>query len=409
MPAQQTRADSLRQKAIQDSIALMRSLQDAAAARQPAPTTTGGAQGPTNARLLPDVSVVGDLIADLSPKGSTQADNTRFGAREVEVAIQSVVDPYFRGDVFLGFSDQEGVAVEQAFLTTTSLRDLELRLGRVLLPIGKQNTTHRHDLHTIEFPWVIQRFFSDEGLRGTGVMASKVFAPFGFYQEIQAAVVDRLSEAPGDLVPFEPVNRSLNGFGYSARLRNYIDINQSTNLELSGSVVTGKIERGIVDDDGSIFDVFGVNASLARQTMFGGDLTFRWRPLQQGLYKSFILQAEAFRQLNEAQPAARVIVTPTATTLLIATPGRDYTGAYAFARYQIGRRLYLGGRYDYVQDPLFDGETLTAGSGYLEWYPSEFSKLAGGYERLNQPGTSGLNRILLQVSFALGPHRPHPF
>ena len=78
MPAQQTRADSLRQKAIQDSIALMRSLQDAAAARQPAPSTTGGAQGPTNARLLPDISVVGDLIADLSPKGSTQADNTRL-------------------------------------------------------------------------------------------------------------------------------------------------------------------------------------------------------------------------------------------------------------------------------------------------------------------------------------------
>jgi len=32
------------------------------------------------------------------------------------------------------------------------------------------------------------------------------------------------------------------------------------------------------------------------------------------------------------------------------------------------------------------------------------------YERL-QPatGAEGLNRVLLQASFALGPHKPHPF
>lgn len=70
--------------------------------------------GPTNPRLLPDISLAGDLVFDLSRR-STQEDGRRFSVREVEVAFQAAVDPYFRGDVFLGYSDVEGVAIEQAF------------------------------------------------------------------------------------------------------------------------------------------------------------------------------------------------------------------------------------------------------------------------------------------------------
>jgi hypothetical protein len=151
---------------------------------------------------------------------------------------------------------------------------------------------------------------------------------------------------------------------------------------------------------GDVADVNGVNA---RQSVVGGDVTFRWRPLQQGLYKSFMLQAEVMRQINERRPAL-----PRAA-LTYEGPDRDYTGAYVFARNQFGPRLFFGARYDYVQDPLNDGRTLNAGSGYLEWFPSEFSKLVAGYERLQQQTIGGTNRILFQASFALGPHKPHPF
>jgi hypothetical protein len=92
-----------------------------------------------------------------------------------------------------------------------------------------------------------------------------------------------------------------------------------------------------------------------------------------------------------------------------AGPVRDATGGYVFARYQLTRRLYLGGRGDYVADAFTPDGTLTAGSGYLEWFPSEFSKLVAGYERVNRTGLEGVNRFLLQASFALGPHKPHPF
>ena len=110
--SRRTRADSAR---IADSIAVVRELERMQAEPKTPPSQQPTGQGgPTNPRLLPDISAVGDLVGDLSPKGSTQADGDRFSVREVEIAVQAAVDPFFRGDVFLGISDLEKVSIEQA-------------------------------------------------------------------------------------------------------------------------------------------------------------------------------------------------------------------------------------------------------------------------------------------------------
>jgi hypothetical protein len=359
--------------------------------------SSGTPQGPTNPRMLPDISAVGDLVGDLSPEQSTEPDESRFAVREVEVAIQAVVDPYFRGDVFLGVSPAEGIDIEQAFLTTTGLPyGLEARLGRFLMLFGKQNQTHRHDLHTFEYPYVIQRFLGDEGLKGTGASVSKLFAPFGFYQEFQLSVVDHLGETEEGLRTEAPASRRLGGMGYQARLRNYWDLSESANIELGGSAMTGRRAR-----ETSGFGDF--NAVNARQSTLGADLTFRWRPLQEGLYKSLILQGEVMHQINERSPEMPLGVVPLGSV-------RDYTGAYLFGRWQLGRRLFIGGRYDWLQDPQLGGSTLQATSADLEFFPSEFSKLLVGYEhRFTDFDLPAPDRILLQATFALGPHKPHPF
>ncbi len=399
-PRDSARADSAR---IADSIAVVRELerlQGDPGARGPAQP----GQGQRISRLLPDISVVGDLVGDLSPDGSTQEGGERFAVREIELALQAAVDPYFRGDVYLGFSDLEGVHIEQAYLTASALPwGLELRLGRFLMPVGKQNTTHRHDLHTIEYPYALQRFFGPEGLKGTGLYASRVFAPFGFYQELILTAVDRFGEASEDITTLEPVNKKLSGLGYSARVRNYWDLNEASNAEFSVSGVTGKREQpveGVAEDFGT----------PARQSVLGADFTYRWRPLQQGLYRSFILQAEFMRQLNERDP--RVLLPDGANVpggFTYAGPDRHFSGWYVFGRYQLTRRTHLGARFDAFQDEAADGRTSSAASGYLQWFPSEFSKLVAAYERYSPAEGSATNRLLLQATFALGPHRPHPF
>ena len=398
-----TPTDSAR---IADSIAVVRELERLQGEPKAQGQPPAQGQRPSNPRLLPDISAVGDLVADASPKGSTQEGGERFSVREVEIALQAAVDPYFRGDVFIGISDLEGIAIEQAYLTATSLPwGLEVRLGRFNMPVGKQNSTHRHDLHTIEYPYVLQRFFGAEGLKGTGIYASRIFAPFGFYQELILTAVDRFGEAPEDASPtLEPVNKHLGGLGYSARLRNYWDVNEASNVELSLSGVTGKREQPLLFD-GNFADF----STPARQSVVGADFTYRWRPLQQGLYRSFIVQAEFMKQLNEHDPRLLLPPETSGAGYVYAGPDRDYTGAYAFARYQLTRRGYVGARFDSFQDEAAQGRTSTAVSGYLQFFPSEFSKLVAGYERYSPAEGSATNRILLQATFAIGPHKPHPF
>jgi hypothetical protein len=123
------------------------------------------------------------------------------------------------------------------------------------------------------------------------------------------------------------------------------------------------------------------------------------------------------RQVNDHDPRvpATGVCEIDSCVLVPAAPGtyagptRDYTGAYVFARLQTGQRSFIGSRYDYVQNPENEGRTLSAGSVYLEWFPSEFSKLVAGYEGVSSEGSKFLNRLLVQASFSLGPHKPHPF
>jgi len=404
------RADSI---ARADSLALVKELEALERAATDTGATSGGtgSQGASNPRLLPDISVVGDFVADLSPEGSTQEDGSRLGVREVELAFQAAVDPYFRGDVFIGFNDAEGVGVEQAYLTTSSLPfGLEMKMGRFLMPVGKQNMTHRHDLHTVEYPYIIKRFLGEEGLKGTGLALSKIFAPFGFYQELQMTAVDRFGERPEDLETDEPVNKSLGGLTFSTRLRNYWDLSQSANFELAGFAITGNREEAFAEEP-----VDGINAIPVRRTVSGVDLTFRWRPLDRALYRSFILQAEFMNEhRSSVARALRIPCTdacaPAPPPALVSVSARTHSGAYLFSRYQITRRAFLGARFDYLKDPEFGGDRTKAASAYLQFFPSEFSKLMASFERFVPPAGNGrLNRILLQATFALGPHKPHPF
>ena len=395
-----------------DSIALMKELEQAqaksAGAAPSSPQPTQGT-GPSNPRLMPDISTIGEVIGDFTPDSSTQESGRRIDIREVELAISAAVDPYFRADVILGLNDVEKISIEESYITSTALPGgFQARIGRFHMPIGKQNTTHRGELQTIEYPYVIQRFLSPDAGKGTGLWVSQIFAPFGFYQEIQVTAVDHFGEAEEGLVASDSANRRLSGLGYSARLRNYVDLSEATNIELSVSAATGRLAQPVTC--GGIAECPGLNGLPgvnARQSLVGADMTFRWRPLQRALYRSFILQAEVMRQLNERNPAIPTSIGPGAA---YAGPSRDYTGAYVFARFQLAQRRYLGARYDWVQDPTAAGGVLEAVSGYLQFFPTEFSKFALEYERTMPPGEAKpLNRIIVQSTFAVGPHRPHPF
>ncbi|HJU89162.1 MAG TPA: hypothetical protein VJ672_07220 [Gemmatimonadaceae bacterium] len=416
------RADSLKA----DSIRIVRELEGAAPGAPQPMTPQHTMTPPPNARLIPDISAIGDFLFDFSPDESTLEGGERAQIREVEVGLQAAVDPYFRADMFLAVHD-EAIHVEEAYLTAMALPwGLQARIGRFHMPIGKQNTTHRPELHTIEYPYIIQRFLGPDGSAGNGLWVSKIFSPLGFYQELQLTAVDNFTageehggahahdeEGEEEVAASDAANNRLSGIGYTARFRNYWDLNESTNLEISASAATQRLAMPIVclpDTDvhvASCADFGGPTGVNARQSVLGADVTFRWRPLQQGLYKSLIVQGEVMRVLNDDNPALPDLP---GATVFYEGPTRDVTGAYAFARYQLTRRTYIGARYDWLQDPVFDDDDFNAVSGYLTFFPSEFSKIVLGYERLMPAGNDEkINRFVLQTTFSIGPHRPHPF
>ena len=72
-----------------------------------------------------------------------------FNARNVELAFDGAVDPYFEGFANIVFKldndNQTDVEVEEAFMQTTSLPfNLQLKAGQFFAAFGRLNPTHPH-------------------------------------------------------------------------------------------------------------------------------------------------------------------------------------------------------------------------------------------------------------------------
>lgn len=361
--------------------------------------TTGAVPAPAagQATLNPDLSLIAELLADLSPEESTLEEGDRFQLREIEIGIQGAVDPYFRYDAFLGLHGDE-IEIEEAYATTLALpAGLQARLGKFLLPFGKANLTHRPELQMFDYPLVVQEYFGDEGFSSTGVWGSTIGRPLGFYQELSLIAANG-AEAHGHgeeeegrvdvLVPSQEEEEEdpEDGEGkdllddladrlWVAHLRNSIDLTEAANLELGASWGTSAGE-----EDGE----------RVRTNLYGVDVTWRWKPLARAKYRSAILQAEAaWRHEVAGELGTRL-------------------GAFVFGQWQLSRRWYVGGRLDRVELPEEDAD-LRGGQLMVKWFPTEFSQLRLAYERRDADQEDAIDRLIFQTTFALGPHRPHAY
>ncbi|MEX2281281.1 MAG: hypothetical protein WEE89_02210 [Gemmatimonadota bacterium] len=362
-------------------------------AQAPTPGQVGGQS------LNPDISAIGELLIDFSSRRpKTTSSGQRFEVREVELGIQAVVDPFFRADFFIGLHPEE-VEIEEAYLTALVLPGgFQGRLGRFHVPLGKVNLIHRPEQITIDYPWMIRDFFGDEGLASNGVGLSRVFAPLGFFQELHVYALSGLGshehahgeeeEEPADDDVLAANDDLLNQVAFVAQLRNYVNLSQAANVEFGVSAGTGRIRE---------LEASGIGTPAFRevfetQRYYGAHVTFRWRPAQQGLYRSFIWNNEVL--VNDGHEGKRL-------------------GAFSQAQYQLTRRTYLGGRFDAVQtlDESAEKNWFNAVSGYVTAFPSEFSRFKLGVERTfgNGDPFGGEWRAVLQTTFAIGPHRPHAF
>src|ERR1700693_906649 len=165
---------------------------EAAPAAAPTPAagvlpTYGGS--PLAAKLLnPDISAIGDVTGALGR--NTIRPVPALELHEMEVGLQSIIDPYARGDVFISFGET-GVNVEEAYMTFTSLpAGFVARVGKFRAEFGKSNTIHNHALQTIDRPLMSENLVAGEdGINDTGFSITHLIpAPKGLFLEGTAQV-----------------------------------------------------------------------------------------------------------------------------------------------------------------------------------------------------------------------------
>jgi hypothetical protein len=377
----------------------------AAAASQAIASGEGGAQssgygGAAAAKALnPDISAIGDFISDAghypTPPGSVsrQAGFQSLNMHESELGFQAIIDPYARGDFFISFGEQ-GVEVEEGYVTFTALPGgFVARVGKMRAAFGKVNTMHNHVLPWADRPLVNENLVGGEdGIDDAGFSIQRILpAPKGIFLEATGQVFRGDSGTQTFFVPVTPANPTgtiqqtlFTATGKSdvstvAHLRGYRDITESTNLDLGLSYARGHNELG----SGSLTQLYGMDATL------------RWKPLRRSIYHSFIGRTEAIWSQRQ-QP------------LTLLGEQRSF-GMYASGDYQLGRRWFVGGRYDYAQRARDDRQLDRGTAAVLTYWPSEFSQIRGEYRFTRYAEGFNANELLMQVQFSLGAHGAHPF
>lgn len=339
-----------------------------------APPTVGSAV--SNSKVFnPDIAVIGDF---LGAAGTNEVNPTpALEMHESELSLQAVVDPYSRADFFISFG-QEGVELEEGFLTLTSLPGgLLTKVGKMRAAFGKVNPQHNHTLTWTDRPLVTQNLVGgEEGLGDAGMSVARLIPNPWLFLEATGQVFRGdssdvfKSQTRGDL-------------SYVGHLRGYHDITESSNIDLGFSYAHGHNDSGIEQP--------APGNSLTTQ-LYGIDATFRWKPLRRAIYRSFIARSEWIWSRRD-QP----------------TGLQAANGFYVSGDYQLGRRWFTGVRLD-RSDRAIDATLSDTGASWLVTYwPSEFSQVRTQYRRTNYALAPAANELLFQFQFSIGAHGAHAF
>src|SRR5881397_3309793 len=114
-----------------------------------------------------------------------------FNARNIELALDGAVDPYFEGFANIVFKldndNETEVEVEEAFMQTTGLPfNLQLKGGQFFAAFGRLNPTHPHTWDFADTPLVNGLFLGPDGLRGVGAQTSWTL-PLPWYSQLIVA------------------------------------------------------------------------------------------------------------------------------------------------------------------------------------------------------------------------------
>jgi hypothetical protein len=368
---------------------------------QPAPRTAPASGGNV---FNPAISVVFQGIGSSSINHNRDDDG--FSLSEAEIGFQAAVDPYARVDLFLTFSAEGEAEVEEGFVTFTALPGgLQARGGRFKNFFGKWNELHDHRFFTVDRPNVLTNLFGDEGLATDGASLSWMVPGTG------SVYLESITEvgSTGNDVSFNARRRDLL---WTQRINSLFTLTPNATLGVGLSSATGMAgpsERLIeAIDDAGLTGVVEPAERLA-SNVFGLDLTWKWKPVQFGLYRSFTWQTELLESNRrvESLDGSGLLTRETVRSL----------GLYSLAEYQFAKRWRAGLRYDWAGFPDEERARERAVSAVMRIQPTEFQEFRIQFKHSGRndaaaarfDGDHSENEIFIEWIPAIGAHAAHKY
>jgi hypothetical protein len=370
----QSRIDSIAQRRAGgdtsggDELAALRAAASAASADSAASAQPRQAKLGPNA-LNPEISVTGDLRVGASNPRAAGSDGDNFVAREFEMGFQSALDPYTVAKIFASF-EGGNVSIEEGYLYFPVLPGhIRLDIGRFRQEVGELNRWHLHAVPEDEYPLVVRRYGSNDGIVGTGV---SLYMPLPFSGKLGTYELFVQGTTGNNPVLYAGGNRP----AINSKLAGFWQLSRSTYLMASASGAYG------TNPD------TGLTTSLAVLAA-----RFSWRPPAEGMARELTVRGE-FWSLHRSFSGV-------ATTRY---------GGYADATWKLSRRYTVSTRWDWLQavDPAVASHEWAITPAFTYWQ-SEFVFLRALYEHARDVAGINHDRFTIQAVFAMGPHKHELF
>ena len=321
--------------------------------------------------LNPEIGVVGDVVGNATTENSDREGADQFSFRELEMVFGGYVDPYSRADFALVVNEDEGIEIEEAFLTHFNLPwNLKGQVGKFRSKFGKINLTDLNALLSVNEPLVVQDFLGVEGFSHTGVRLQRLIPnPWDEFLEGTVEFVNGGVPEEGNGLFQAGKNKPI----INTHLKYYRDLTDSTGLELGGSLMVGPNET---DGQGKLAHLTGVDLNLTKQ--FSGGKSLRWQSefMHASRRNNNSISLASF--LPEDVGEADLTPEELATTIMDVDRARhasrnDAWGGYSMVNYRFAPKWSVGGRADYLVplDQIESGSRAWAGAGWITFHQSE--------------------------------------
>lgn len=293
--------------------------------------------------------------------------NRGFNLNYAELAMHSVVGPYFDADAIFHLHP-DAFEIEEAYITTKRLPyNLQLKAGAFRSGFGRINAIHQHAQHFVSQPLIYEALFGVEGIKDPGIALHWV-APTDTYLMIGAEALQGTNE-----LSFGSVEKNNLYVGY---IKSGFDLSDAATVLAGASIAHGKTE----EEKSS--DVYG--AELTLKYILDSYSSLRWQ-------SEYLYRDKGTTHGDEKQ-----------------------AGLYTQLLYDIDPNWEIGGRYDAITKNLSgQPDDLDKYSTMVQYKPFEFSKLRLQYTLDRSKSFGGERKddheLVLEFLIEAGAHGAHAF